>query len=402
MEPIKYLLIACLASTVIGQLIRLEFFSSSALTITDITVLLTDTVFILLALTLKKSLHLNSKLFLPTIIFALYAAVTNILAALNLPLPEVVIASLFLLRFISLFFISQVVALTITKQKVRGWVNLILAAGLVFSIAGIMQLIFFPDLSAYTIYGWDPHQKRVFSTLLDPNFTGFANIIFFNIAIASFLFSNRPYKKLDYFYLTCAVFSFISLILTFSRSSYLAFITAILLIGLMKSPKLFILCIVAFISLLLTVPQMQARVIGAFRFDDTSQARVESWQNGLKIFAKSPIFGTGFNAYRYVQARDNLFSQENSLGGHSGSGVDSSLLLVAATTGIFGLALFSTLFLFVIITVWRGAKKNSIKLAALATVISLLVHSQFVNSLFYPQIMLLFWFLIGLSLVYDS
>ncbi|MBI3341883.1 O-antigen ligase family protein [Candidatus Curtissbacteria bacterium] len=402
MELVKYLLIACLGSTVIGQLIRLEFFPTAALTLTDVIVLATDVVFVILALTLKKSLNLKTKLFVPAIVFTLFALATNVLAILNLPQAQVFASSLFLFRFLSLVFIAFVVSATVSRQKITNWVNLMLTFGLVFAVVGILQLIFFPDLSAYTVYGWDPHQKRVFSTFLDPNFTGFANVIFFNVAIACFLFAKRPYKKLDYYYLIVAIFSFISLILTFSRSSYLAFMAAIAVIGLVKSPKLFLIAAFAFLSLFLLVPQMQARIVGAFRFDDTSQARVESWQNGLAVFEKNPVFGTGFNTFRYVQARDNLFTNESPLGGHSGSGVDSSLLLVAATTGIVGEIIFLTLFLFVFLSVKKKATKNPIKLAACATIVSIFVHSQFVNSLFFPQIMLLFWFLIGLTLANDS
>ena len=95
------------------------------------------------------------------------------------------------------------------------------------------------------------------------------------------------------------------------------------------------------------------------------------------------------------------FSKDALQGGHSGSGSDSSILLVAATTGIIGLFTFIYL-LFALLTIFlKNLKSDYLKLATTSSFLALLVHSQFVNSFFFPQIMLLFWVLVGLVNVKD-
>ena len=125
------------------------------------------------------------------------------------------------------------------------------------------------------------------------------------------------------------------------------------------------------------------------------------FKNALTVFKDHPLFGVGFNTYRFAQGRYGFFSPGD-FGGHSGAGTDSSLLLIAATTGIFG----STFYIFLLISILqlfvKKAGSHFLHLASIATFLGLIIHSQFVNSLFFPQIMLLFWFIVGLVLAYDS
>ena len=72
---------------------------------------------------------------------------------------------------------------------------------------------------------------------------------------------------------------------------------------------------------------------------------------------------------------------------HSGAGSDSSLLFVFATTGIFGFLVYLLGVLFV--SFGDFAQKNKNWLLSLALVMGFILESQFINSLFYPQIMFL-------------
>ena len=253
-----------------------------------------------------------------------------------------------------------------------------------------------PDFTHLSIYGWDPHQARIASTLLDPNFTGFCMVIFIALSISLYL-----YRKKN-IYLLFSLFATVSLILTFSRSSYLAFIAVLLTIAIFKSGKIlawgFIILILAF----WLIPQARQRTIGAFTIDKTAQARLESWENALKIFKDNYLFGVGFNTYRFAQARYGFFSFDNPQGGHSGAGSDSSILLVAATTGILGLSLFLFLLFSILRTSLKSIRSNFIALTTLASFLGLIIHSQFNNSIFFSQIMLIMWFLFGLKLKSDS
>lgn len=402
MGIVKLLLIATLASIIPGQLARLPLFSvSGAVTVSDIFVLTVDLGFLLYAFALKKTLKIPYKIFFPALLFSLSATASTILAANVFKPAQIFVSLLFLARFIAYFFISVVVFNIVIKEKVQEWLNIILAIGTVFIIIGFLQFVFLPDLSFLAVYGWDPHQRRIADTLLDPNFSGMIFVITFAISISKYLYQKKKNEIIS-FYPFVAAISFIALVLTFSRSSYLAFLTAITTIGILKSPKLFIVSLFLLVMAFSQITQVRARIVGAFTLDETSKARLESWQRGLTIFKNNFAFGVGFNTYRYAQERYGFFSPDEPLGGHSGAGSDSSIILVAATTGITGLIFYLFFLLAILRTFLQKSGQDPLHLAGLSIFLALLVHSQFVNSLFFPQIMLILWFILGLIQVYDT
>ena len=226
----------------------------------------------------------------------------------------------------------------------------------------------------------------------------------FSTAICLYIFEQKSAhfvfaSKTKLTYLGLSFLSIVALLLTYSRSSYIALLVAGLIIGTLKSPRILVAVTIFLLVSFITIPQVKSRITGAFKIDETSQARIISWKNALTIFKYQPIFGVGFNNYRYAQAKYRLFLSPEQIELHSASGVDSSVLLVAATTGIVGLALFLVLVGTIILSLANKIYTQPISLISLSIFLSLLVHSQFVNSFFFPQISLLFWFIFGLSQV---
>lgn len=396
MNITSFLLIATILSLIPGQLVRIPVADQSFVTISDLLVLVTDFVFLASSLFVKKSLKLPYKITFPVVIFTLAAFASTFLASTQFSLTQITVSLLFLVRFILYFFLFVVVANTVTKDKINDFVNVIMTTGAIFVLLGFLQLLIFPDLSFLTIYGWDPHQRRIASTLLDPNFSGWLFTFLFTTSTALYLYKRQTR------YLAFSLITFLAIVLTFSRSTYLAWTTAVLIMGILKSPKLLLASLIIFALAFFSIGQVRSRIIGALEVDETAQARLQSWQNALTIFKGNLAFGVGFNTYRFAQDKYGLFSEDNPLGGHSGAGSDSSILLVAATTGITGLAVY----IFLLASIFQ-ALKNKIKtsylhLAVFASYCALLVHSQFVNSLFFPQIMLFLWVSLGLVAVYDS
>lgn len=408
MEIIKILLTASLLSLITGQLLRLPLFLNyGAINLTDILVFALDLTFLFYIFFSRRKLRISHKVFPIVIIFSLWAVTANIFSLSFLSFKEVASSPFFLLRFLAYFFISQVVLNLVERNKIRNWLNAFLLIGFLFIILGFVQLIIFPNLSFLTEYGWDPHQKRIVSTILDPNFAGLIFVFIFSTAVSLFLFE----KKSNYFisepktkliYLGLSLLSIIAVLLTYSRSSYLALLVAGLIIGTFKSVKILIAVSIFLLVSFIVLPPVKSRIIGAFSLDKTSQARIESWNNAIEIFKHQPIFGVGFNNYRYAQAKYRLFAYPEQIELHSASGVDSSLLLVAATTGIIGLLLFLALIAVVISSAISNIYLQPASLISLTVFLSLLVHSQFVNSFFFPQISLIFWFIFGLSQINDN
>ena len=391
MGQLELLLTAAIASIIPGQLVRIPIFGQEGwFTLSDIFVLILAVAFSFYSFFEKVAIVMPKKLVLPIAIFSLFATSSTVFALNQFSPKEILISSLFLIRFL-LYFSVMIITLNVVKrEKIEKWINIFLATGMTLVFLGFVQLLFVPDLLFLTPYGWDPHQTRIVSSFLDPNFIG---IVF--VFASSFSLSKYLFKK-DLVFLATFLFSSIAILLTFSRSSYLAFLCALAVIGVLKSFKLTSLIILILFFSFMLVPQARGRVAGAITFDETSKARIESWQKALLVFKDHFLIGVGFNTYRYSQESYGFFENDQSLGGHSGAGSDSSLLLVAATTGVFGLGAFIWILISIWETVAKSSKRSFIALGTLASFVGLVVHSQFVNSLFFPQIMLLFWFFTGL------
>ena len=242
-------------------------------------------------------------------------------------------------------------------------------------------------------YGWDPHVGRLLGSFFDPNFMGgFLSLVL--ALVLSLLTSKKGYYRglLTVF----AAGLFIAIILTFSRSSYLALAGVVFVIGLFRARWLIVIGTAAFLVALLFIPRIEARITEGPSPGDSAYFRFITWGNALKVFESSPITGVGFNSYRYAQERLNIAPTD--LAGNSGAGSDSSSLLVLATTGVLGFSAFLYLLFRIAQLGWRNMRRGGdIGLALLASLAGLALHSQFVNSFFYIWIMAWFWILVGLT-----
>lgn len=397
MQAVKILLVATILSIIPGQLLRIPLMSQSgALTLTDILVFTTNLIFLLYYLPLKKKVKLPQNIFIPATLFILVATLSTILALNKYSVYAIAVSALFLVRFILYFSTSIIAANFIKKTEIKSWVKLIIATITIYLCLGVIQFIIFPDLTILAPFGWDPHQMRIVSTFLDPNFSGALFSILIAFSLTLFLFGSGR------IYLFLSIFSFIGIVLTYSRSSYLDLAIVITILGIFKSPKLFITFSIIIILIFSQVGRVRERVIGALTLDETAQARVESWKNAGTIIGENLFFGVGFNTYRFAQADHGFFTPDDPLGGHSGGGTDSSFLLVAATCGLIGLAFFFILIASILKKYFHSVSSNYLHLASISSFLGLIVHTQFVNSLFFPQIMLLVWFILGLNLANDN
>src|SRR3989344_350969 len=380
MGQLELLLITAVISIIPGQLVRIPLFGQEvSFTVSDIFVLILAVAFLFYFFFNRIAIVIPKKIMLPTAVFSLFATSSTVFALNQFSPKEIFVSSLFLLRFL-LYFSVMIITLNVVKrEKMEKWVNIFLSAGTILVFLGFLQLLFVPNLLFLAPYGWDPHKMRIVSSFLDPNFVGIVFVFLASFSLSSYLFKKN-----------------IAVLLTFSRSSYLAFLCALLVIGILKSFRITSFAILIFLVSFIFIPQARERVTGAITFDETVKARIESWQRALLVFKDHFLVGVGFNTYRYTQASYGFFENDQDLGGHSGAGSDSSLLLVAATTGVFGLAAFIWLLISIYKTVAKSSKRSFAALGTSASFIGLVVHSQFVNSLFFPQIMLLFWFFVGI------
>lgn len=305
------------------------------------------------------------------LIFIFFAALSLFLTPLKLTPQETLISLSYLIRF---SFYILFAWLLYSVKYLKAFIKVFVKAGLILSILGLIQLVFLPDLRFLSDQGWDPHYFRTVSTFLDPNFLG-AFLVLTLLPIIK--------KKQTLLTITCFVLIFIALLTTFSRSSYIAFgVSFFSLSFLSKSTKLIGLTIVLMFLLLTGFSIYQKMVSVPKNIDriESASYRINSWAQGWEIFQKNPVLGVGFNTYRFALSRYQL-APEEFIKSHGASGNDSSLLFVAATTGIFGLVSF-VVFLF---TMFLQGKGNPIFLAGF---LGLTAQSFFANILFYPFILI--------------
>src|SRR3990167_7941306 len=233
MGQLELLLITAIASTIPGQLVRIPIFGQEGwFTLSDIFVLILAVAFSFYFFFNRVAIVMPKKLVLPIAIFSLFAASSTVFALNQFSPKEILISSLFLIRFL-LYFSVMIITLNVVKrEKIEKWVNIFLSAGTILVFLGFVQLLFVPNLLFLTPDGWDPHRTRIVSSFLDPNFIG---IVF--VFLASFSLSKYLFRK-NLVFLLIFLFSSVAILLTFSRSSYLAFFCALAVIGLLKSLKI--------------------------------------------------------------------------------------------------------------------------------------------------------------------
>ncbi|MEK7127626.1 MAG: O-antigen ligase family protein [Patescibacteria group bacterium] len=271
---------------------------------------------------------------------------------------QLLVSASYIMRFIlysGLYFVFKDIKLN---------KNIFVYICLVIAILGFVQYLFIPDVSFLAQFDWDPHYYRLISTFLDPGFTG--AILVLGVILAK----NKIIKS----------FLYLAMAFTYSRTSFLMFLVCYAVIAFYKkSAKIFVVACTVMILTLILLPRTFGDGTKLSR-ETSTWARIENWQTSLQIFSHSPLFGIGYDSYRYVT--------KASLSSHAGAGADSSILLVLATTGIIGLLAYLNL----LKTIWK-LNTNFIFRASFTGII---VASFFNNTLFYPFIMEWLWILLAL------
>lgn len=315
--------------------------------------------------------------------FSLIALLSLIFTPLHLTTNQYLFSFFYTVRFSLYLLLGWLLisnAFPYLKQNVN---QILILSGLALAVLGLLQFIFLPDLRFLTSWGWDPHYFRTASTFLDPNFLG----AYFVLTLLM-IFPKHKFVWILIVYL--------ALLTTFSRSSYGMFLISFLSLSFFKrSFKLAVVTVIFFAIFLLSFQTYISLVNTVTPLDrgQTASYRFSTWQQGFEIFLKHPIIGVGYNAYNFALKEYNL-ADEQFLRGHGSTTNDSSILHIAATTGILG---FSAYLLFLVSLCKASWGKNPYFVAG---IFGLLGHSIFVNSLFYPPILI--WTILAGSNLYHE
>jgi len=383
---LKLFLVALILSLPLGQFSRIPFGGQDmGIYACDVLASLVVICGLTYLLGVKKSLRVN----LPIILgfgFVAWALVTFIFNLEGVGVGNEFVSFSYWIRLAVAFLVLLVIwnLKKLSPEIVKDLPNWFVVSGIILAMAGFVQLLVFPDFGKLDpSLGWDPHYFRLNSTFFDPNFTGA-----FLVICLAVLGQMKIRSKISYLSFTILL---LAIILTFSRSAWLMLAIVVFIYGLFKSRLTLLLAILLAFSAYFAVPRIQTRLSGVTDPADSATYRLISWRQGLTISSQNLLTGVGFNNLRYAKEASEFYDYRPGLSTHSGAGFDSSLLVVLATTGVLGLAIFLSFYLTIFIQLLMSRR-----LLIWGVLIALLVGSNFINSLFYAPILVLEMLILGL------
>lgn len=364
-----------------GQLGRIEIIAPITLHLVDVAAF-AFVFFWLISLAQRRTLP-NPPLKQEFLAFLAIAGFSLLLGSTKVVWQEAFVGFLYWFRFlVYILFYFGIWDLTRQDSQLRTRLfNALLVVGASISVFGLFQYLIFPDLRILLSYGWDEHYFRLVGTFLDPGFTGILIVLFLVL-----LFSRSGQGRLEE-NVVLLLLGIASLLLTYSRASYSAFLGILLCLNIVRRNTKFVLIILTlFISGILVLPKPGGEGV---RLERTSTifARFENYKKAWEIGKENPLFGVGFNLYAFARgSTETCGNIEAGKPCHSASGADSILLFVFATGGIIGLIAYLYLWLRILLLGWRKRFTDA-GLALLLLTIALFIHSNFSNSLFYPWVL---------------
>lgn len=377
----------------LGEVLRFTPGITLSITGIDVVTIVGAMIFLLFKFFKKERImSLQAKAFIAVVGMFVLSLLLNIK---HLAISQLVISSLYILRFASLTLLFFITTSLSAKEKKETLLFLTIG-GTLLMLSGYIQYFFYPSLRNLIYFGWDDHFYRMFGTFFDPNFFGLFLVLFF-LFILSLIFKQSFVKGRTLFITLSAILllSFVGIFLTYSRTALIALVGgSLVLLWDKKIWRMVVLggLLVGFVWLLYASLSHPPTATNSIFRKPSVEARLGSGKDALVIFQDSPIVGIGFNAYRYSMYKHHFQPGTGIQEDHGASGVDSSLLLVLATTGFVGLSVY--LFFWGTIVRLMFKQKNRI---GLATIAALFLGSFFVNGLFYPFLLVWVWILLGIT-----
>jgi len=317
--------------------------------------------------------------FLAFVIFLLYSFIFTLLQIYFFELTYLILVFSYLIRFSSYVLFAYFLYLLLLEKLLNEF-NLKQVMKINFyllTFLNFLQLIFLNDLTNLAQFGWDPHIGRLVGTFLDPNFMAFYLCLYF--VLNHFFLKNKLIE----------VVSIISVFLTLSRNGILTLLIIYLILNIRNIRKIVIIFLL-FLILILFNPRIIDRFTQFQNSDDSSYQRLISWGDALKLISFNNFTGVGFNNYRN-NIEFYYLNDLESLNKNSANSTDSSLLHVLVTLGIVGIIFF-------LIFLCSFIYFNGWVLSNLVVLLALLFNSQFINSIFYPQISILIFSMLFLGM----
>ena len=295
----------------------------------------------------------------------------------------------FVLKYLEYFIVFFMMVNHVrSTDQIKRFVFCLLLTCFIASIIGIFQIPGGGRVSA-------PFEGEIG----EPNTFG-GYLMFIGMVAAGLLAKtdNSKTKQILAVLILCIIPSFL---FTQSRTSYLAIVPALMVLGYMTNRRIIILGVLV-VSLMVsplflptavknrimftfTQPEEQGQIqIGDLRLDTSTSARLVSWKESLEDWPEHPLIGYGVTGYKFV---------------------DAQFPRVLVETGILGFIAFCYL-LFSIFKVSLNNLKElktpyfqGLAIGFFAGFVGLIVHALGANTFIIVRIMEPFWFFAGIMVV---
>ncbi len=360
--------------------------------------------------TRKQEEFVASPLAVPILIFILLAFASFVAGLAHARLSANVLRHFAeIIMCIVLFFV--VVNCVRTQKQLEQVVTLLILAGFAAALIGVVLNVL-PE--AWTVRllsvlgrvryptGWGVLRfieddstlpRRATSTSVDPNVLG-GMLIFVGALTASQLFARKPLLRRTFVAPMLAVMA-LCLYMTYSRSSLLGLVAALLLLGAARYRRLLLVMLIMGVIALL-IPQTQVgvqRLQEGWRWEDrASRMRLGEYKDAFILISRYPWFGVGFAGTPDIDIY---------------IGVSSVYLLIAEQMGLVGLFVFLVIMaIFFVYTGqawWRMRRDTCLEaillglVAALAGAMVAGVLDHYLFNLNFPHAVALFWLYLGLA-----
>lgn len=201
----------------------------------------------------------------------------------------------------------------------------------IITLSSWLQYIFYPNLRNLLYQGWDPHLYRVFGSFFEPYLAGAV------LGLSIFFVYFRMFTKKNQIYIKLFVMGilFLLLMLTFSRTVYVAIILSLLVLFFRQKKYIFMgVTIGAFIMLAVFIPKPIGVGVQLFRTFSVD-TRIQNAVEGVQLWMKNPILGVGYNRIRYEKAELGLAGKYDV--SHAASSYHSSFVTMLVAGGLLGL-----------------------------------------------------------------
>jgi O-antigen ligase len=195
-------------------------------------------------------------------------------------------------------------------------------------------------------------------------------------------------------------FSFIALILSFSRGALVGVFASVLFISIYSKWKKFILAgIIIAVILALAIPVTRNNIIDVFNTSDIStDVHLVMWKGAVRIIKDNPITGTGLASFPVVYDQYKEASHTEYF-----PNPDHLILSLWIEMGLAGLIIFAWIVVKFFKSGIRIIKQDrKWVVALLASMIVILVHGFIDTPYFKNDLAAMFWLLIGLMVIIEN